>query len=78
MDSKGIKIDGWIARDEDGSLGFHHSKPYRTDLLGTGVWVSNSGYIRLPEVLEEPKWENEPVSVEVTLDIEDNKKLKNK
>ncbi len=61
------KIKGWIARDEDGSVWFHYSKPQRKD---EGRWESSI----CPQPMEiynvplpELTWEDEPVEIELIL-----------
>jgi hypothetical protein len=69
-----VKIRGYVARDNDGSIWFHYTKPHREndiaiDLLG---WGSNDKTFEIndfdfPEYADLTWEESEPVEVELTL-----------
>lgn len=75
-----IKIKGYVARDKDGSIWFHYTKPYREngiekDLVG---WASNDKTFEIydfdfPEYADLTWEESEPVEVELTLKKFENK-----
>lgn len=60
-----VTIDGWVARDKDGEIYLHRSKPKRA----INLW-----YNELPETVALPRtsfpslaWESEPLEVTITI-----------
>ena len=75
MDSKVVKMKGWVAKDEC-SLWFYRNKPYRVTGVLVSHWTDVDGpnsEIGVSEELfpefAELTWESEPVEVELTIDI---------
>lgn len=73
-----IKIKGYVARDKDGSIWFHYTKPHRENDIEKTWWGSNDKSFEIndfdfPEYADLTWEESEPVEVELTL-----KRLKTK
>lgn len=68
----GFKIKGYVARDENGSLWFHFTKPHRENDIEKTWWGSNDKSFEIydfdfPEYADLNWEESEPVEVELTL-----------
>ena len=75
-DGKNLVIGGWVARDEDDTLWFHHIRPHKiyTKEAYYNCWVwysaSNSRQIESPKVcslFKFLKWDDEPVEIELVI-----------
>lgn len=75
-DGKSLVIRGWVARDEDDTLWFHHVKPRKINTkeayYNCWVWYSdsNSRQIESQKVLtlfQYLRWDNEPVEIELVI-----------
>ena len=67
-----IKIKGYVARDKDGSIWFHYTKPHRENDIEKTWWGSNDKSFEIydfdfPEYADLTWEESEPVEVELTL-----------
>ena len=67
-----IKIKGYVARDKDGSIWFHYTKPRRENDIEKTWWGSNDKSFEIydfdfPEYADLTWEESEPVEVELTL-----------
>ena len=78
-------INGYVARDKDGTLGFCYYKPHRENEIEQTWWGScDADFDIWNETLEEPfkdlTWEDEPVEVTLSLvpvnDPKSNLKMK--
>ena len=67
-----VKIKGYVARDNDGSIWFHYTKPHRENDIEKTWWGSNDKSFEIydfdfPEYADLTWEESEPVEVELTL-----------
>ena len=61
-------IKGWVARDKDGSLWFHYSKPRRENDIEKTWWGSDDRTFQLFNIdYQDLKWESEPIEVELPI-----------
>lgn len=64
--SKSQKIEGWVARDNNGDIGFFNRKP----TISSGVWTSNEEPYRLPQDLfSYIRPEDSPLECELILNL---------
>ena len=65
------KINGYVAKDKDGSLWFHYIKPHRENNIEKTWWGSNDKafeiYKRDFAEFDDLTWENEPIEVELII-----------
>ena len=75
-DGKNLVVRGWVARDEDDTLWFHHVKPRRMSTkeayYNCWVWYSASSSRQIESkrahsLFKHLKWDDEPVEIELVI-----------
>ena len=64
-------IEGYIAKDKDGSVFFHERKPKRFNEDFINYWANGGQRFRLPEEIESNVtmvWKDEPRKVKLTIE----------
>jgi predicted membrane protein len=68
---KKMKINGYVAKDKDGSLWFHYIKPHRENDIEKTWWGSNDKAFEIYKwdfaEFDDLTWENEPIEVELII-----------
>ena len=71
MNTQEYKIKGWVARDNDGAVFIHKSKPRRNRANnGIGFWKEGGERFRLSmfdEMFPDLSFDDEPIEVELTI-----------
>lgn len=65
-----VTIEGWVARDSDGTLGIFAVKPKRVRYKHNnknGLWMARTITDLVPEVFPSVTWESEPLAVTITI-----------